>query len=307
MNNARTESSATSLVPPPPIPVREIVKLFARTWPYIRPVGWHVLAWFCLAMGIGLVAGYITISGADLFNNAVLDAKPIAPAQQMLLFVDASYVDSASADGRTARRHSDPRHSVRGAVYAGISDAARQPGRGLLGNLDRPGDQSEPARQDDRERRAPVLENPKPRPYGRRHLPGLPGQPHDQQRHRDNHPRSLGARCRAARRVRHHLVLQSGARAAVHRRLCADFPAGGLVDAAHPTPVVVVPTEQQRCHLAHPGSRARRARPESQSGGRISPSAASTATRGSRSITPSSCVARLCCSWSPWQPSPGSC
>ena len=53
-----------------------------------------MLAWFCLAMGIGLVAGYITISGADLFNNAVLDAKPIAPAQQMLLFVDASYVDS---------------------------------------------------------------------------------------------------------------------------------------------------------------------------------------------------------------------
>ena len=94
MNNAPAASSATKLVPPPPIPVREIVKLFARTWPYIKPVGWHVLAWFCLAMGIGLVAGYITISGADLFNNAVLDAKPIAPAQQMLLFVDASYVDS---------------------------------------------------------------------------------------------------------------------------------------------------------------------------------------------------------------------
>ena len=79
--------------------VRAIIILFARTWPYIKPVAWHVLGWFSLAMVIGLVTGYITFTGVDLFNNAVLNGQKIAPAQQILLMVDDSYVaDSQMSD-----------------------------------------------------------------------------------------------------------------------------------------------------------------------------------------------------------------
>ena len=78
--------------PPPTMSVMEIVRLFARTWPYMKPVAWHVAGWLSLAMGIGFITGYLTITGLDLFNNAVLDGKPIAPAQQILLMVDESYV-----------------------------------------------------------------------------------------------------------------------------------------------------------------------------------------------------------------------
>ena len=45
-------------------------------------MAWHVAGWFSLAMVIGLIAGYVTITGVDLFTNAVLDAQPIAPLQQ---------------------------------------------------------------------------------------------------------------------------------------------------------------------------------------------------------------------------------
>ena len=62
-------------VAPGPMTFREIIALFLRTWPYIKPVRWHVVGWLSLAMGIGLVAGYITFTGVDLFNNKVLDAQ----------------------------------------------------------------------------------------------------------------------------------------------------------------------------------------------------------------------------------------
>ena len=94
MASSRPDPGPGRLVAPAPVSFVEVVRLLGRTWPYIKPVVWHVVAWFSLAMGIGLVSGYIAISGSDLFNNAVLDAQPIAPAQGALLFVDSSYVEA---------------------------------------------------------------------------------------------------------------------------------------------------------------------------------------------------------------------
>ena len=92
MSTMSIEGDPKTLTPPRAMTVREIVGLFARTWPYIKPVVWHVVAWFSLAMVIGFVAGYISITGTDLFNNAVLNGQRIAPAQAAVLFVDESYV-----------------------------------------------------------------------------------------------------------------------------------------------------------------------------------------------------------------------
>lgn len=94
MASVHPDAEPARLLAPPPASFAEVVKLLGRTWPYIKPVVWHVVAWFSLAMGIGLVSGYIAISGSDLFNNAVLDAQPIAPAQAALLFVDSSYAEA---------------------------------------------------------------------------------------------------------------------------------------------------------------------------------------------------------------------
>jgi len=79
---------------PDPMKFTEVLKLFLRTWPYMKPVAWHVLAWFTLAMVIGLVVGYVTMTGIDLFNNKVLDAQPVQPLQATLLFLDSSYAET---------------------------------------------------------------------------------------------------------------------------------------------------------------------------------------------------------------------
>ncbi|MDE0178218.1 MAG: ABC transporter ATP-binding protein [Gammaproteobacteria bacterium] len=94
---------ARELVPPEPLSVKEIARLLLRTWPYLKPVAWHVAGWFSLAMVIGLIAGYVTITGVDLFTNAVLDAQPIAPLQRLVMILDPSYVEAAelTADQRT--------------------------------------------------------------------------------------------------------------------------------------------------------------------------------------------------------------
>ena len=98
------ESDRDPLIAPTPLSVKEIARLFLRTWPYLKPVLWHVIGWFTLAMVIGLFSGYVTITGVDLLTNAVLNAQPIAPLQQMVLFVDESYVTAEVLTGeqRTA-------------------------------------------------------------------------------------------------------------------------------------------------------------------------------------------------------------
>ena len=90
---------ARELVPPEPLSVKEIARLLLRTWPHLKPVAWHVAGWFSLAMVIGLIAGYVTITGVDLFTNAVLNAQPIAPLQRLVLILDPSYVDATELSG----------------------------------------------------------------------------------------------------------------------------------------------------------------------------------------------------------------
>ena len=94
---------ARELVPPEPLSVKEIARLLLRTWPHLKPVAWHVVGWFSLAMVIGLLVGYVTITVVDLLTNAVLNAQAIAPLQQLVLILDPSYVEAAelTADQRT--------------------------------------------------------------------------------------------------------------------------------------------------------------------------------------------------------------
>ena len=96
---AAYQLDARELVPPPPLSVKEVALLFLRTWPYLKPVAWHVVGWFSLAMVIGLIAGYVTITGVDLFTNAVLNAQPIAPLQRLVLILDPGYVDATELTG----------------------------------------------------------------------------------------------------------------------------------------------------------------------------------------------------------------
>jgi len=94
---------------PEPMTFTEVLRLFLRTWPYIKPVVWHVIGWFSLAMVIGLVVGYISMTGIDLFNNKVLDAQPVQPLQAKLMFLDSSYVDT---DALTAEQRKVVRNRI---------------------------------------------------------------------------------------------------------------------------------------------------------------------------------------------------
>ena len=94
MSEPSPGTQAPRLTAPPPMKFLAVFALFLRTWPYIKPVVWHVVAWFSLAMGIGLVAGAVTFTGADLLNNKVLDGQPVQPGQAVVLFLDSSYVET---------------------------------------------------------------------------------------------------------------------------------------------------------------------------------------------------------------------
>lgn len=77
---------------------KEVLKLFLRTWPYLKPVVWHIVGWFSLAMLIGFVAGYISFTGVDLFNNKVLEGQPVQPArtlQQVISGIEVHYLHAA--------------------------------------------------------------------------------------------------------------------------------------------------------------------------------------------------------------------
>ena len=71
---------------------REVLALVRRTWPFIRPVRWHVVAVVVLTALSGAFFYGLTVLATDLFLNKVLVGEKLQPLQAVLLNVGPEYV-----------------------------------------------------------------------------------------------------------------------------------------------------------------------------------------------------------------------
>ncbi len=73
-----------------------LLKLFLRTWPYLKPQWKHIVAWFSLQFFSGVVISLLSVVLLDVFNNKVMLGDPLEPMQASVLMLDKSYVNSES-------------------------------------------------------------------------------------------------------------------------------------------------------------------------------------------------------------------
>jgi ABC-type multidrug transport system fused ATPase/permease subunit len=71
-----------------------LLRLFLRTWPYLKPQWKHILAWFSLQFLSGVVISLLTLVLFDVFNNKILLAEPLEPLQATYLLLDTDYVET---------------------------------------------------------------------------------------------------------------------------------------------------------------------------------------------------------------------
>ena len=84
---------------PPDISFSRLLWLFKKSWPFMVPMKWHILAaniiFPIFMLATGTVAGLIT---GDLWFNKILNGQRVTDAQALFLFLDDSYLnDNTSA------------------------------------------------------------------------------------------------------------------------------------------------------------------------------------------------------------------
>ena len=70
-----------------------VVRVFVRTWPYLKPQFLHILCWLALQLTSYTVVGLVMVLVDDVLNNKVMLGHPLEPAQATLLMVDPEYAE----------------------------------------------------------------------------------------------------------------------------------------------------------------------------------------------------------------------
>ncbi len=71
--------------------LKALVRLFLRTWPYLKPQWPHLSLWVVARFAIEVIWVFAALVAFDLFNNKVLVGEKLQPSQASLLFLDDSY------------------------------------------------------------------------------------------------------------------------------------------------------------------------------------------------------------------------
>ena len=71
--------------------LKALVRLFLRTWPYLKPQWPHLSLWVVARFAIEVIWVFSALVAFDLFNNKVLVGEKLQPSQASLLFLDDSY------------------------------------------------------------------------------------------------------------------------------------------------------------------------------------------------------------------------
>ena len=72
-----------------------IVRVFLRTWPYLKPLVWHIVLWVCLQLASFTTSGLAVVLVQDILNNKIMLGHPLEPGQATLLLLDERYVETA--------------------------------------------------------------------------------------------------------------------------------------------------------------------------------------------------------------------
>ena len=83
-----------------------VVRVFVRTWPYLKPQFLHILCWLALQLTSYTAVGLVMVLVDDVLNNKIMLGHPLEPAQATLLMVDPGYaeVEQLSAEQRLVVR-----------------------------------------------------------------------------------------------------------------------------------------------------------------------------------------------------------
>ena len=84
-----------------------MVRVFVRTWPYLKPQLLHILCWLALQLTSYTAVGLAMVLVDDVLNNKIMLGHALEPAQTALLMVDSSYaeVEELSAEQRLVVRN----------------------------------------------------------------------------------------------------------------------------------------------------------------------------------------------------------
>ncbi|MCE2461251.1 MAG: ABC transporter ATP-binding protein, partial [Pseudomonadales bacterium] len=79
-----------------------VVRVFVRTWPYLKPQFLHILCWLVLQLTSYTAVGLAMVLVDDVLSNKIMLGHPLEPGQTTLLMVDAGYaeVEELSAEQR---------------------------------------------------------------------------------------------------------------------------------------------------------------------------------------------------------------
>ena len=82
----------------PALGPRQFLRLALRTWPFIRPMLKHFVTLVVAGAAAGLITAPLAALGIDVLYNKVLVGEKLQPLQAALLFLDESYVTTATND-----------------------------------------------------------------------------------------------------------------------------------------------------------------------------------------------------------------
>ena len=93
--------------PPATFGLLGVVRVFVRTWPYLKPQFLHILCWLALQLTSYTAVGLAMVLVDDVLNNKIMLGHALEPAQTALLMVDSSYaeVDELSEEQRLVVRN----------------------------------------------------------------------------------------------------------------------------------------------------------------------------------------------------------
>ena len=71
-----------------------VVRVFVRTWPYLKPQFLHILFWLALQLTLYTVVGLAMVLVDDILNNKIMLGDSLEPAQATLLLLDPSFAEA---------------------------------------------------------------------------------------------------------------------------------------------------------------------------------------------------------------------
>ena len=69
------------------------MRVFVRTWPYLKPQFLHILCWLVLQLTSYTAVGLAMVLVDDVLSNKIMLGHPLEPGQTTLLMVDAGYAE----------------------------------------------------------------------------------------------------------------------------------------------------------------------------------------------------------------------